>query len=112
MKMLYNFDEFLNEAFQQQAVNNQRSMQNTVEKIADTKQKIADSMRKMQDLKDRAQKSTDDITKAVFQAKIASVNARRESYVAYIQYLQAMQTFYQVKAKEIEAAEKNTKKPK
>lgn len=110
--MIHNFDEYLNEAFQQQAVNNQRSMQNVVEKIADTKQNIADSMRKMQDLKDKVEKSADDITKAVYQSKLVSLNARRESYVAYIQYLQSMQTYYQAKANEIEAAEKNSKKPK
>lgn len=109
---LISYDDFLNETFQQQAVNVERSMQSVVDRINDTKQKIADSTRKMQDLKDRSEKSTDDITKAVYQAKIVTVNARRNSYTAYIQYLQAMQTYYQAKANELEAAEKNSKKPK
>ena len=106
------FEDSLNEDYGQMATNNQTKLVSVAERMKTTKEKIADLARVNQGYQEKAGKTKDDIAKSVYTAKISSNNARRESYLLYMQYLQSMQNFYQVKAKEITTRSKAADKRK
>jgi hypothetical protein len=109
---VYTYNEFLNEDYGQMAVNNQTKLVAVANRMKTAKQKLDNLVRVNQGYQDKAGKTTDDIAKGVYASKISSNNARRESYIAYMQYLQTMQNYYQVKAKEIDARSKSADKRK
>jgi hypothetical protein len=109
---VHTFDEFLNEDYGQMAVNNQTKLVAVADRMKTTKQKLDDLVKVNQGYQEKAGKTKDDIAKNVYASKISSNNARRESYLMYMQYLQAMQNYYQVKAKEIAARTKAADKRK
>ncbi len=110
MKNVYNFEEYLNENeqplfedYQEQAARNQANMQSVVDRMQATKEKSAQLDKISQGYKEKASKTEDDIAKAVYAAKISTNAAKKNSYQAFMTYLQAQQSFFQAKAKEIEA---------
>jgi len=106
-------DDFLNEAdYGMMAASNQEKMQKVVQRMVVTKEKIQSMSQKAQEYGERSGKTKDDISKAVYQAKIAAANARREAYTQYLAYLQSMQSYYQAKAKEIDARGKSAQRRK
>ena len=104
--------EPLNEDYAQQAAVNQERIQKTMERMEGVKEKANMLDQSNQSYKEKASKTKDDISKAVYEAKIASNNARKESYMAYATYLQAMTNFYQTKGTEIEMRMKAAEKRK
>lgn len=104
--------ESLNEDYAQQSASNQAKMQNTVERIKTTGDKASRLDAVSQTYGEKAAKTQDDIAKAVYQAKISSNNAKKTAYMAFLQYLQEMQTYYQMKAKEIDARMKASNRRK
>jgi hypothetical protein len=104
--------EPLNEDYAQQAAINQERVQKTMERIEGTKRRVMQLDERTQSYKEKASKTKDDVSKGVYAAKISSNNARKESYMAYMTYLQTMNTFYQTKGKEIETRSKASEKRK
>ena len=118
---MYNFNDFLaenfdwetlNEDYAAQAAKNQAKIQSISDRIGRTKEKASDLDKSTQSYSEKAGKTKDDIAKAVYEAKISSNNAKKAAYTAYITYLQALQTFHQVKGKEIDAKMKASNRRK
>jgi adenylosuccinate lyase len=76
------------------------------------KEKMNQLQLSTQSYKEKSTKTKDDISKAVYEAKISSNNARKDAYANYAVYLQSMVTFYQTKATEIEMRMKAAEKRK
>jgi hypothetical protein len=104
--------EPLNEDYAQQAAINQERIQKTMERVQQSKEKMNQLQLSTQSYKEKSTKTKDDISKAVYEAKIASNNARKDAYANYAVYLQSMVTFYQTKATEIEMRMKAAEKRK
>ena len=106
-------DDLLYEAdYGKMAAETQAKMQSVNQRLVSSKQKIADLTKTAQNYSERAGKSKDDISKAVYQSKISTVNARKKAYADYIVYLQSMTTYLQAKANEIDARQKSAARRK
>lgn len=106
---MHNFEEFLYEHnlqilfenYEEQAARNQDRIKSGLERMQITKEKASQLDRISQGYKEKASKTEDEIAKAVYEAKINTNAAKKNAYEAFAGYLQAQQSFFQAKSKEI-----------
>jgi len=104
-------DLSLNEDYANQAATNQLSIARNAERMQKVKEKAGSLDESTEKLKERASETKDADSKAIYAAKIACNDARKESYSMYLAYLKSMNIYYNSKGSEIKirakAAEKN-----